>query len=445
MIHPAKYSSVILLIAFICFSGCVTDNMRAFQKETAVRADTMSIDNTRDTLIVGAKGTALFFPKETFVFPDGTSPKGKISIQLKECLSFPEMIRENLATMSGNQILETRGMIHVSAFSENKELSIKEGKSFIVHFPKDTAEKNKPMNLYYGNTGKNENVDWNIDTASIIKPAAEILGSTWSNPCVKERYFAFREDTTMNVYKFFDKTFDNKKLTLGNKLLKKKYLFSFTKLKNGNLINRTVTEVEGDIYSSKPVKSQEIDQYVIQFFNTVPSLNPSHCDDAQDETHVTILIGFDYRPDYKNNEEYNNLFNQKYAVFKDQNIKTMNGAELNYYIFSSSKLGWINCDYFWETQAEKIDYILKVYPNSQPNIKLIFKQAKSIMKGTLEGDKYIFKNVPVDNEIKIVAVAFRGSKPLLSVSETTTGKQVFDKFEYKDFTLTDLERQLNNP
>lgn len=67
------------------------------------------------------------------------------------------------------------------------------------------------------------------------------------------------------------------------------------------------------------------------------------------------------------------------------------------------------------------------------------------MAGNLEGDKYIFKNVPIDQEIKIVAVAFNGSKPLLSVSETKTSKQIFDKFQYADFTITDLERQLNNP
>ena len=42
-------------------------------------------------------------------------------------------------------------------------------------------------------------------------------------------------------------------------------------------------------------------------------------------------------------------------------------------IFSSSKLGLINCDHFW---TSAIDYIVKVDPNSKPNIKLIFKKPK---------------------------------------------------------------------
>jgi len=448
MTHPTKYCSLILLTLLVCFSSCFTETKKTFQKVIEVKSDTLSIDNTKDTVITGSKGTTLFFPKDAFTFPDGTSPKGKISIQIKECFSFPEMIRENLTTMAGNQILETRGMIYVAAFSDNKELQMKIGKSYIIHFPKDTTEKNKVVNLYYGNNDKDGNVTWNIDTQSILKPTAKINGTSWSYSCTwkeKEDYFTFRDDTTMNLHTYFSKTFDNKELSLGDKLLKKNYLFSFTKTKNGDLVDRKITEVTDGYLSTEPVKNPEIDKYVIQFFNNIPALNPNFCKDAPDKTQGSIRIGFSYTPDYRNKEDYNNLFNHKYSVFKNQNIKTMNEAELNYYIFSSSKLGWINCDYFWQTEVEKIDYIVKVDPNSKPNIKLVFKQAKSIMTGSLEGDKYIFKNVPIDNEIKIVAVTFNGSKPLLSVSETKTSKQIFDNFQYKDFTITDLERQLNNP
>jgi len=448
MTHPHKYCSLILLILLVSVSGCFTETKKAFQKEIEIKADTLNIDNARDTVITGSKGTTLFFPKDAFTFSDGSSPKGKISIQLKECLSFPEMIRENLTTMSANQILETRGMIHVAAFSDNKELQMKQGKSYIIHFPKDTTEKSKVMNLYFGTIDKNDNVRWNIDTQSILKPTAKINGTSWTYSCTykeEEDYFTFRDDTTMNLHTFFSKTFDNKKLSLGDKLLKKNYLFSFTKTKDGDLIDKKVTEVSDEYFSAEPVKNPEIDKYVIQFFNSIPALNPKFCKDSPDKTEGSIRTGFSYIPDYRNKDDYNNLFNQKYSVFKNQNIKTINEAELNYYIFSASKLGWINCDYFWETKDEKIDYIVKVDPDSKPNIKLVFKEAKSIMSGNMEGDKYIFKNVPINKDIKIIAVIFNGGKPSLSVAETKTGRQIFDKFQYRDFTITDLEKQLSTP
>jgi len=448
MIHPNKYCSLVVLPLLVSVSGCLTDPKKAFQKEIAIKTDTLHIDNTKDTLITGSKGTTLFFPKDAFAFSDGTSPKGKSLIQLKECFSLSEMIRENLTTMSANQILETRGMIYVAAFSDNKDLQIKPGKSYIIHFPKDTTDRSKVMNLYFGNTDKDDNMKWNIDTQSILKPIAKINGTSWTYSCThkeEEDFFTFRDDTTMDLHTFFSKTFDNKKLTLGDKLLKKNYLFSFTKTKKGDLIDKKVTEVADEYFSIEPVKSPEIDKYVIQFLNSVPALNPNFCKDSPDKTEGSIRIGFSYISDYRNKDDYNNLFNQKYSVFKNQSIKTMNEAELNYYIFSASKLGWINCDYFWEIKDEKIDYIVKIDPDSKPNIKLVFKEAKSIMAGSMEGDKYIFKNVPIDKEIKIVAVTFKGSKPMLSIAETRTGRQIFDKLKYKDFTISDLEKQLNTP
>ena len=76
---------------------------------------------------------------------------------------------------------------------------------------------------------------------------------------------------------------------------------------------------------------------------------------------------------------------------------------------------------------------------------MVFKQAKSILAGALEGDKYVFKNVPINQEIKIVAITFEGSKPVMAVVETKTGKQVFNKLDYKPFSVSDLEKQLNTP
>ena len=152
-----------------------------------------------------------------------------------------------------------------------------------------------------------------------------------------------------------------------------------------------------------------------------------------------------FPPDYRNNETYNKLFNEKYSGFKNSAIQTMNDAELNYYIFSASKLGWINCDFFWETKDERIDYYVKADPESKPNMKLIFKQARSIMTGTLEGDKYIFRNVPVNQEVKVVSVAYKNNQPLLAVTETKTSKQKLEMLNYKAFSIGDLERQLNLP
>ncbi|HYH14882.1 MAG TPA: hypothetical protein VD794_06675, partial [Flavisolibacter sp.] len=92
-------------------ASCVTNEATDFQQQLAVKTDTLLFDNSRDTLLIGPKGTALFFEKESFVLPDGSLPKGSVSIQLKECYSLADMVRENLSTTSNERLLETRGMI----------------------------------------------------------------------------------------------------------------------------------------------------------------------------------------------------------------------------------------------------------------------------------------------------------------------------------------------
>jgi len=112
MIQPNKIQSVLLGTLIILLSACNSNDQRAFQQALSVKFDTLQIDNTKDTLVFGSKGTGLFFEKESFELPDGTNPKGKISIQLKECYNNSDIVRENLSTTSNGKLLETRGMIN---------------------------------------------------------------------------------------------------------------------------------------------------------------------------------------------------------------------------------------------------------------------------------------------------------------------------------------------
>ena len=80
MTHSIKYYALIFLTLSVGFTGCFTDSSKKFQLEMAVKADTLNIDNTSDTVITGSKGTTIFLPKNIFTFSDGTIPKGNTSL-----------------------------------------------------------------------------------------------------------------------------------------------------------------------------------------------------------------------------------------------------------------------------------------------------------------------------------------------------------------------------
>lgn len=456
MTHLNKIQIIILGALIIFLSACSSDDPKAFQQILFVNFDTLQIDNTKDTLVLGPKGTGLFFEKGSFELPNGTIPKGKISIQLKECYSNSDIVRENLSTTSSGKLLETRGMINVLAFSDNQELKLKQGKKFIIHFPKDSSDRKKQMNLFYANNNGNDAIDWKLDSVTLLKPTAYMSG--WmttgyvGGDTSRTGGFYFKGQKEDGIYDYFYKKFDNSKLQATKEDLQKKvYEAEFVVNKQGNITNIKITEVVYDTLGKRIPSKDKPDPYFYEYMKQIPTLEPFYEDygngdmrpfDANCSFYISMGL---FPPDYRNNESYNKLFNQKYSSFKSSTIVSMNDVELNYYIFSSAKLGWINCDFYWEVKDEKIDYVVKADPQSKPNIKLVFKEAKSILTGTLEGDKYVFKNVPINQDIKIVAITFKGSKPLLSVSLTKIDKKMFYKFDYKEFALTDLEKQLNTP
>jgi hypothetical protein len=192
------------------------------------------------------------------------------------------------------------------------------------------------------------------------------------------------------------------------------------------------------------------DPYLLQFFRQTPIVIRVSDDleygeffegTAEGWLHIRIELS---PPDYQDNESYNEQFRQKYARFAADTISSINSAELGYYVFSASKLGWINCDYFWKTDSQNIDFIVKADPDSRPDFKLIFKKVKSIMGGEKEGGNIVFKNIPAGEEVKIVAISFKGNKPFLAIAHTKTSNQIFDKLEFKEFSLNDLEKELND-
>lgn len=419
-----------------------------FQEKNLVKSDTFSIDNDKDTLIIGSEGTTIFFEKGSFVQLDGTMPSGKIKIALKECLKFSDMIRENLTTSSNGQPLETRGMINISAFSDDKELQIKNGKKYIIHFPKDSTDIKKQMCLFYGKRDSSQ-INWELDKETLLRPTAFLstYGHTgWPfNDTTKIGLF-FKGKRDKSIEDFFYEKFDNAKLKDTSKFLGKYFGVDFIVTKQGKIIN---IKVEEEIYDKafNKIPSKTIpDPYFYEFIKSLPELEPYYTygnEIIDSKCFILISTGL-FPPDYRKNESYNRLFNQKYSVFKNKKIQTMNDAELNYFVFSATKLGWINCDFFWKNDADKIDYLVKIDPTSKPNVKLIFTASKSIMGGHIEGENYVFNNVPIDASVKIVSIKFDKNKPLLSIAHSKTSKAQYKSLTYKEFAITDLENELNN-
>lgn len=120
-----------------------------------------------DTLISGKEGTKIWIPRDLFE----NYSNGKITFELKEFYSKEDMILNGLSTVTDkDELLESSGMFYVNFKEGNKQLKIKNGKSYKVEIP------NKPLaesNIYYND---NDSIfRWELSDNKIYTEISDII------------------------------------------------------------------------------------------------------------------------------------------------------------------------------------------------------------------------------------------------------------------------------
>lgn len=110
--------------------------------------------------IVCKEGTLLKIPGNCFEHLDGTPlhPDAPVQIHVKEFYDLYDILMTGLTTHGPDGVLETGGMIHLSASSLRKPLKLVSGKAIQLVFSSD-PKKTAGMQLYHGVEQENA-VDW---------------------------------------------------------------------------------------------------------------------------------------------------------------------------------------------------------------------------------------------------------------------------------------------
>ena len=145
--------------------------------------DVFTISNSTDTTIICQEGISIKIPANSFVLAEsGDSVSGPIEIRAKEFYSIPDILMAALTTTSGDKMLETGGMIHIEAFSENQKLDLATGKSIDIGFPYE--EKKEGMELFTGDRNDDGVMDWSqaIQIESEIPQGSEPVQTVTPGP-----------------------------------------------------------------------------------------------------------------------------------------------------------------------------------------------------------------------------------------------------------------------
>ncbi len=413
-----------------------------------------TISASSDTTVFGQQGTRLFIEKGTFQFADGTPVTDSIKIELKEFYKKSDIILSDLSTESNGKLLETGGMLNITASSKGQQVEIIGDKRIVVHFPKP-QDSYKQMNLFFADKGATDSsvTNWDIDTVNLVKRTLKIGSYAWHHPWddstsydfipkkqIDTGYYWNPLDLYLNAYNFSNET----KKEIESNLNKTVYSTLSSWNDYGIECEMSITKegfIKNPRVNSKVTQSTK--KEIIQFLKNLPQLEPGKNKKGEivERSGLLFIQGGNIVPLYKSREEYLKSFDNKYSRFEKNPIKNIDNAELEYYIFSVAKLGWINCDRFLESE-KTIDYVLQTPTSNDTKIKMVFTDIDGVLMAKVFDGKYVFSKVPVGRQVTIVAIKSINGQFQTAFKEVAISDKPMETLAFKETTLTELKQQL---
>lgn len=415
---------IISIIVFIM--GCGTKSENTLFQKLDKTPQSFFIDNNKDTLIQGAEGTLIFIEKESFMDRNGYVQTDSIEIVLKELYQVEDIIPQRISMMAGDELLETGGMVHLQAFSKDEELRLDYSKKLVVHFPK--SGESKDMNLFYGKEGDTGIIEWDVEESSTYRLRNEI--GVWYTK------YEYLDDSMLYIHDrrtVYDTVYRH---------------FDFTESEIEELLNKTVDakyeiDDEGFLEYEEMAGSRisrELRNKIVGKVKSFPRCRPY----TREGDPIDMPGWFRFwteviPPRYESKEGYKAAIEEKLAT---DDTNGLDIAELQYYIFDSRKLGWMNCDRFVNPSSENVDYTVVVPKSENIFVKIVFTDYNSVMTGDEKEGAFVFENLPEGEAVKIVALDEKNGKPLLKIIDTAIRESPFEVGELTEYTLEELDEKL---
>lgn len=402
-----------------------------------------TINNQRDTLIYGIDGTALFIPAGTFEGRD------QIQLTLTEYYSYTDIITHQLSTCSNGSPLVTGGMIHLTATANGREVNIRPSKA-IRWFVPDTAASLGQMQLFNGVTKNNqarlEFVGDNRDTMTSLNNQALI------NWLPNEMYFTNTYfTTTVKVLDLRNEPYKSRNSRQG--MIGKFYIDPNSHLSREEIKQQMTERFD---YHRVVVRKQR-ERYGF-FYKLTPrfmrrSPERRSAQPIGDSAWINPEIAKAFRLTPTDTLiSRNTSVNMSYRGIRmaspvkgvDTLLSNTNLSNLaKRFSVDIRELGWINCDRFYRESGPRIDYIVNLGDTaSNYYTLLVFDNIKSMINGTITGNKVRFNQMPLGLKARLISVGIRDGKPVAAMQPVTIDKQVLEGLKFEETSAPAFKEQV---
>lgn len=138
-----------------------TAELRRFLLTGLPPAQVFTVRPGRDTLLLGAQGTQVLVPAHAWDLPGSTA---EVRLEMREFYTPADIILAGLSTTAGPQLLETGGMLHLTATANGQPVTLLPGRPVLLRFPARQAQPD--MQLFEGVVhGHGQAPDWQLPVA----------------------------------------------------------------------------------------------------------------------------------------------------------------------------------------------------------------------------------------------------------------------------------------
>jgi hypothetical protein len=377
------------------------------------------IDTNFDTTLLCKEGTVFKIKHSSFLNASNlTEVKGTITFQVKEFYKISDILSARLTTHSNDNILETGGMLFIQATSDGQLCKLKDNSAIEISFP--FTEKKNSMLLFSG-SWTNQKINWELfspneaNQKEIVEELAVFPGGT----------VALRSFIRKNLV-YPDSL---EEMGIGGMVQMDFVIDETGKAKDVNFKNR----------SQKGFKDA-----ILNTFSKMPRWNPAKRNGVPIKSTYSQSITFYNEEQNINDTLFKNDFE---ATINDTNINKVKTADIRQYIFSTSKLGWINCDRFYNSPKPRTDFYVDCGNYTELDIKLVFHSFKAILDNYASKTIYKFQNIPDDEAITVVVVKKINNDTFISLTDSNTNLKSINNLAFEKVTMDKLKKkleQLNN-
>ncbi len=400
-------------------------------------------DVTQPFTIQGAKGFSVDFPEYAFTDAEGNPVLGEVTIEMREFTTNEEFAASGLTCLSsGNELLETGGMINIDAMSGEQKLRLAQGKSVTINVP--GAGTDRGFQTFYG-ARENDITKWSTTpTANSGEEDKALPFDGYTIQMMKPTMQVNGKPTSLFVYKNGEGLADyvNKNLKVSkeirNDIMKDGIPFLYTM--EINMMGKVKNVKVKNVGMKKNSIISPLNRQIIELLEKAPALETGNGNLELGKTYEVMFASVKNYTGPK--PAFAPPMNSEF-VKKAQVQKNPNASAVSEFSMESSSLSKINCDRF-AGKGNASDSIQFDFGDADALVYVVFKDMRSMVSPNGGFGKYNLVGIPDNHEVRYVAVVYDDAGNVqmgMMDGDTKPGKKTFTN--YMPFNAGAFKEALN--